>query len=172
MDSITHLTNKLTAERARQPTAPQQQDLHQQDPQPETAPPPYNHLEAIPDSDVDSDADDDNDSPPTPTPVKLTINATHSIHGSNNIVPTSPTPLADAAKFSTLLMHAVNSLNAAAAGRGVKVNLTINCGITVVGDKNVVGNVGIRPKMPAQVAKVVNGVATVAGAKRKAEEVS
>lgn len=168
MDSITHLSHKLIAERARQ----QQQQRQQQNSTSETAPPPYTC------SEEDSDFDEDDCDEPS-MPVKLTLNAAHSIHGSNNLIPTSPTPLADATRFSTLLLHAVNQINAATAAsnstadrrsrgrRGVKVDLTINCGLTVIGDRNVIGNVGVRPKNP--VGAVSSNAAAVVGAKREAE---
>ncbi|KAH0300848.1 hypothetical protein KCU71_g11760, partial [Aureobasidium melanogenum] len=56
-------------------------------------------------------------------------------------------PLADATRLSTLLLAAVQSLNAAKTSASesgsrtpvLQVSLTINCGITVIGDKNVIG---------------------------------
>ncbi|KAI7523288.1 hypothetical protein KC331_g18755, partial [Hortaea werneckii] len=95
------------------------------------------------------------------------LNAAHNIQGSNNLVPTSPSPLADATRFTTLLLAAVKQLNAAATSDPLSssssrifpaakrappltVDLTINCGITIVGDRNVVGNVSLKPKAPAQ----------------------
>ncbi|KXT19036.1 hypothetical protein AC579_8722 [Pseudocercospora musae] len=152
--SITHLTQKILAERARQ---------QQANPTPDAPPPPYSEE----DDDMDSENEDE-------LPVKLTLNATTSIKGSNNLVPTSPSILQDATKFSSLLLHAVNQINAAYTHanseaaqsskmrRHLKVDLTINCGVSVVGDRNVIGNVGLRPKNQATDA--------VAGAKRKAEE--
>ncbi|KAI7523232.1 hypothetical protein KC331_g18793, partial [Hortaea werneckii] len=94
------------------------------------------------------------------------LNAAHNIQGSNNLVPTSPSPLADATRFTTLLLAAVKQLNSAASdplsssasrifpaakrAPPLNVDLTINCGITIVGDRNVVGNVSLKPKAPAQ----------------------
>ncbi|KAK4547384.1 hypothetical protein LTR36_001040 [Oleoguttula mirabilis] len=168
MDPIEQLCHKINTERT-------YQSLRQQPTPPETAPPPYTP------SDDDSDSDDD-DEPDTSSPLKLTINAAHSIQGSNNLVPTSPTPLADATKFSTILLAAVKQLNSVAdnAGdgksrRAVKIDLTINCGITVIGDRNVIGNVGLKPKSSAQAmagpGDIMGGQAAnaVTGAKRKAE---
>ncbi len=168
MDPIKHLSQKLQAERARM--APQQRPTP-----PDTAPPPYKP------SDSGDDSDDDNSDNDTPSsqPLKLTINAAHSIQGSNNLVPTSPTPIADATKFSTLLLHAVHQINRATAGsttkRPINIDLTINCGITVIGDRNVVGHVGLKPKSPAEAIAgpgAVMGKDVVVGAKRKVEEVS
>ena len=157
MDPITQLSQKLLAERARQ--GPQQQRS--------PPPPPY----APSDSGEDSDNDEHEEDEPASSPLKLTINAAHSIQGSNNLVPTSPTPLADATKFGTILLHAVKQLNNAhvKSGRAVKVDLTINCGITIVGDRNVIGNVGLKPKAPSN---AIGSPGAVAGAKRKAEDVS
>ncbi len=163
MDPIAQLTQKLLVESARQPIQRQQQQ-----PTPDTAPPPY-------EDDSDSESDDV-DSTTQSSPLKVTINAAHQIQGNNNLVPTSPTALADAAKFSTILLHSLNAINNA-AGQGaqqrrpVKLDLTINCGITVVGDRNVVGNVGLKQKSPMAVVGAGEAANAVAGAKRKAEEV-
>lgn len=164
MDSITHITNKMLAERARQ---------QRQHTPAESAPPPYSA------ADDDSDSEDDEDEPPVP--MKLTVNAAHNIQGCNNLIPTSPQPLADATKFSTLLLHALNQINAANAAtscdvtcsrkrrRALKVDLTINCGITVVGDRNVIGHVAMKQREPVPGA---SSNAAVAGAKRKAGDSS
>ena len=162
MDSLSHMTQKLLAERAR--NASQQR---QQNPEDINAPPP-----PYSESENDSDADEDDDEEEPESPMKLTINATNSIQGSHNLVPTSPTPLSDATKFSTLLLHAVKQLNAAAEANkslgSLKVDLTINCGITVIGDRNVVGNVGLKPKAPG--AGGAAPAPAIAGAKRKADD--
>ena len=169
MDPFTQISQKLLAERARQASQQQQRSSL-----PEAAPPPYTP------SDSGDDSDDEQEAEPS-SPVKLTINAAHSIQGSNNLVPTSPTAIADATKFSTVLLHAVNQINNATntsdlkSRRSVKVDLTINCGITVVGDRNVIGNVGLKPRaLPSavDVPDTVLGSNVVAGAKRKAGEVS
>lgn len=166
MDPITHISQKILVERARQ-------NSQQRSPI-EAAPPPYTS------SDSGNDSDDEEEDDEPQSPLKLTINAPHSIQGSNNLVPTSPTPLADATKFSSLLLHAVNQMNNVANApdmkprRNVKVELTINCGITVVGDRNVIGNVGLRPRPPpTAIAGPIGGLGSnaVVGAKRKAEEV-
>ena len=174
MDPITHITQKIMAERACQTTQRQPSTL------PDTAlPPPYTPSDSDGDS-TDRDDDDDDDAPPS-SPVKFTINAANSIQGSNNLVPTSPTPLADAMKFSTVLLHALKQINDVVTSsdakprRKVKVALTINCGITIIGDRNVIGNVGLKPKSPPDAiadSGAVMGASTVAGAKRKVEEVS
>jgi hypothetical protein len=165
MDAVTQIAQKMAAERARNVTPVQ--------PPPETDPPPYSLSE---DDDDDSDSDNEEDSPPV-QPLKLTINAAHSIRGTNNLVPTSPSPLSDATKFSTLLLHSINQINNAqnSSRRPLRVDLTINCGITVIGDRNVIGAVGLRPKGGSD---VIEGAvpdlrsSAVVGAKRKAEEVS
>lgn len=162
MEQVTQLANKMIAERARNIS-----NITPPTEAPEIDPPPYAASEA-------SDSDDEDDNEPATRPLKLTINAAHSIHGSNNLVPTPPTPLADATKFSTLLLHAVNQINNAVAAsprRPLRVDLTINCGITVIGDRNVVGAVGLRPKSVPEIPTAVAPPACV-GAKRKAETVS
>ncbi|TKA72035.1 hypothetical protein B0A55_05739 [Friedmanniomyces simplex] len=173
MDPIQHICNKLNAERAR----------YQQAPSTSEPPPPYTPSDTDSDNDGDDDPEAADEDAFTSSPLRLTINAAHQIQGSNNLVPTSPSALADASKFSALLLTAVNQLNAAPdAKRRLKVDLTINCGITVIGDRNVIGNVGLKPKsqlpaqavaMPGADAAVVASAqweSTVAGAKRNADE--
>ncbi|RMY66614.1 hypothetical protein D0863_08320 [Hortaea werneckii] len=176
MDSLAQLSQKVNTE---QTTQSLYQQLHQQQqPTPDSAPPPYmpsEHDDFEDDSDEDSDEDNEpiHHHPTPPSPLKLTLNAAHNIQGCNNLVPTSPSPLADATRFSTLLLAAVQQLNAAAAAAAaseppshpfpsssrrspaskrapLSVDLTINCGVTIVGDRNVVGNVCLKPKAPAQ----------------------
>ena len=171
MDTITQLTNKIMAERAHQPVVHQAID---------TAPPPP-YTESTSDSDDDSDDEEEE-------PMKLVINANHTVHGSNNLVPTSPSILADATKFSAILLSAVTQLNNAVAAANaqtgqphcLRVDLTINCGIAVVGDRNVIGNIGLKPKAPTLTPNGFTAAVTddttmgaesaVAGAKRKAND--
>lgn len=180
MATLQHLTNKIMAERARHPQS-QSQDQTQERATHTSPPPPYTT------SDTDSsDTDSDSDSDPDSEPMNLTINASHTIHGSNNLVPTSPSALADATKFGTILLNAVTQLNNAAAAqnasnapgqpRPLRVNLNIFCGVTVVGDRNVIGNVGLKPKVPgaamaAREGQPVPAIAdAVVGAKNGVEE--
>jgi hypothetical protein len=149
-------------------------------------PPPYeDSLDSESDA-SDAEADEDEHSPHQP--LKLCINAASSVHGCNNVVQTPPPPFADISKFSTLLLHAMNQISAASntskpsprrRQRTLKVDLTINCGITVIGDRNVVGGIGLRHK--AAIATVPGSStatnapdsdAVVIGAKRKADDVS
>ena len=172
MDTITHLTNKIMAERAHQPVVHQAID---------TAPPP-------PYTESNSDTDDDSDDDDEEEPMKLVINANHTVHGSNNLVPTSSSILADATKFSTILLSAVTQLNNAVAAANaqtgqphcLRVDLTINCGIAVVGDRNVIGNIGLKPKAPTLRPNgitpstaddtAMGAESAVVGAKRKAND--
>lgn len=133
---------------------------------------------------------DDEAYEPDPSPVTLTLNANTTICGTNNIVPQTSSPLADATRFSALLLHAINKLNAAATevsgtasnSSGVSsgvagvsggddttrrpavlhVNLTINAGLTVLGHGNVVGNLDSK-----RAAGVGAGAAVGRGKKRK-----
>ncbi|KAI7277606.1 hypothetical protein KC345_g6533 [Hortaea werneckii] len=171
MDPLAQLSQKVTTEQTNQSVY---QQLHQQQPTPDSAPPPYmpsEHDDYEDDSDEDSDEDnvpDNHQHPTPPSPLKLTLNAAHNIQGSNNLVPTSPSPLADTTRITTLLLAAIQQLNAAASEplspstfssstrspaskrAPLTVDLTINCGVTIVGDRNVVGNVSLKPKAPAQ----------------------
>ena len=105
---------------------------------PDTAPPAYT---AEPPEDNISDFGDEDD----PSPISLTLNAGTQVEGAGNMIATPP--LADATRLSTLLLAAVQRLNSVkteATETGshppvLHVNLTINCGITVNGDRNVIG---------------------------------
>ena len=155
------------ADRTRHPTTGQEQPI-------DTAPPP-------PYTDDDSDIS----SYESEEPQKLVINAEHRIVGTGNLVSINPSTLADASKFSAILLNAIAQLNAAAnsdAGnsdsqaRRLCVDLTINCGVSISGSRNVVGNIGLKRKAPiampdggATTAGVVLGAeGAVGGAKRKA----
>lgn len=194
MDGLLHATRKILIERARATT--------QQDPDsiPDTAPPAYSAIApsthpvaADPyDSEDDDDDDEDDDSTEDPSPVTVTLDATTSVQGQNNLVATGAA-LADATRFSALLLAAVQSLNAraeeearlaalappasSAAGAGatprairpiLRVNLVLNCGINVVGDKNVVG---YRPAAKAGQGQEQQVMQPLQGVKRKADEV-
>ena len=83
-----------------------------------------------------------------------------------------------------MLLSAIARLNAAANADGdgqtrqLCVDLTINCGVTVMGSRNVVGNIGLKRKAPvipmpdgSKDAEVVLGSeGAVGGAKRKADD--
>jgi hypothetical protein len=138
-------------------------------------PPPYT------DADDSGLSDSDSDSDPRDIwerPQRLTINAGRTITGVGNLVsPSSLTELAEAKAFGTTLLAVISQLNnsASAGGRGRRLNvdLTINCGITIVGHKNVVGipmrrNAEGKFTPSAPEATVVG--AAVGGAKRKAED--
>lgn len=171
MSPIAHITNKTMADRTRQPATHQIQDAEEQ--AMDTAPPP-------PYTDADSDAGDYEQQQPH---HKLTINAEHKITGQGNLVPLNPSVLADATKFSAILLSAIARLNSAANADGdgqtrqLCVDLTINCGVAVVGSRNVVGNIGLKRKAPvpmpdgSKAAEVVLGSeGAVGGAKRKADD--
>jgi hypothetical protein len=110
-------------------------------------------------------------------PQKITINAGRKIKGVGNLVsPASLSALSEAKLFSTTLLAVISQLNNSAGAGGrrrrLNVDLTINCGITVVGHKNVVGipmrrNAEGKFTPSASEATVVE--AAVAGAKRKAD---
>ena len=160
MDQVIQIANRMIAERTRNIT-------HVQAP-PEVEPPPYAASDA-----EDSDDEDDEDQDGRSHSLKLIINAAHSIRGNGNLVPTSPAPLADPTKFSTVLLHALNQINnvaTASPSKPLRVELTINCGNTIIGHHNVVGAVGMRPKGGPE--SPTDGGSVTVGAKRKAEEVS
>lgn len=143
-------------------------------------PPPY--------TDVDSDDAEDYEQQQQPH-HKLTINADHKITGQGNLVPLNPSILSDATRFSAVLLKVIAQLNAAANADGdghtrpLSVDLTINCGVHVIGSRNVVGNIGMKRKAPviptpegsvatSEVVDVGVGAegAVIGGAKRKADD--
>jgi hypothetical protein len=146
-----------------------------------TAPPP-------PYTDADDEGNDDSDSDSDPRdiwgrPQKITINAGRSIKGVGNLVsPASLSALSEAKLFSTTLLAVISQLNnsvgAGGCGRRLNIDLTINCGITIVGHKNVVGfpmkrndDGKFTVAMPSSSEGEAKGAeAAVAGAKRKADD--
>ncbi|KAK5115935.1 hypothetical protein LTR62_000391 [Meristemomyces frigidus] len=167
MDPLQHLYHKLNAERTFQSLR------HQQATPPLTGPPPYT-TGPEEEMDFDSDSDDTDPNEERPSPIRLTINAAHSIHGSNNLVPITPNPLTDATRLSTVLLSALHQLQTAtsdetldissaaelnaqarpikrarAPKKTMRVAVVINCGITVIGDRNVIGNIALKPKSPS-----------------------
>jgi hypothetical protein len=175
MSPTTHITNKTMADSTRQPASTFIQQIQQADQvmEMDTAPPP-------PYTDADSDSEDYDQQ------HKLTINAEHKITGQGNLVPINTSVLADATKFSAILLNAIAQLNSAANADGdgqtrpLCVDLTINCGVHVIGSRNVVGNIGMKRKAPIQMPESSTATAAekanlgaesaVGGAKRKAED--
>jgi hypothetical protein len=131
MDSLMHSCQKIMLERA----TGEEGEHHPQELS-DIPPPAYTAEDNLSDSE-----DEDED----PSPISLVLNADTKVHGTGNMIATPP--LADATRLSALLLAAVQSLNAARANATasgsptpvLQVNLTINCGITVIGDKNVIG---------------------------------
>lgn len=186
---MSHVTNKTMADRTRPRRQSfstymqqiQQADQADQDQAIDNGPPP-------PYTDVDSDTEDYEPQQQQQPHHKLTINADHKITGQGNLVPLNPSLLSDATRFSAVLLKVIAQLNAAANADGdgqarpLSVDLTINCGVHVIGSRNVVGNIGMKHKAPvvltpegstAAATGVVKGDggaegAVVGGVKRKA----
>jgi hypothetical protein len=138
-------------------------------------PPPYTDADDSGISDSDSDSDPRNI---WERPQKITINAGRKIKGVGNLVsPASISALSEAKLFSTTLLAVISQLNNSAGAGGrrrrLNVDLTINCGITVVGHKNVVG-IPMRRiaegKFTPSASEATVVEAAVAGAKRKADD--
>jgi hypothetical protein len=171
MPTFNPFTNKTMADRTRQPAIEEAINT--------APPPPYTDADA----DYDFYTSEDHEQQ---QPHKLTINAEQKVHGTGNLVPINPSTLADASKFSAILFKAIAQLNVAASANAdadgatprLWVDLTINCGVSVVGSRNVVGNVGLKRR--ASVTKlegskgvgslVLGGEGAVGGAKRRAED--
>ncbi|KAF2722656.1 hypothetical protein K431DRAFT_311628 [Polychaeton citri CBS 116435] len=142
---------------------------------PSIDPPPYSA------NDDDGDSEDDEEDEESLTPVKLVVNAVQTIRGSNNILPMPTTVLADVTKLSqslAIIMSDVDQAFQAVRGeasqrrrKALKLDLTVHCGVTVIGDRNVIGNVALRPKpSPSSVLSEGSQNVTTTGAKRPAEE--
>jgi hypothetical protein len=181
MSPITQqIANKTMADRTRQPASTFIQQIQQADQAMDNAPPPPY---------TDADSDDAEDYEQLQQQHKLTINADHKITGQGNLVSINPSVLADATKFSAILLKTIAVLNAAAtstaggdgndqARRPLCVDLTINCGVHVIGSRNVVGNIGLKrkaavptPEGSSTAAEMVDlgAEGAVGGAKRKAD---
>lgn len=172
MDSLLHATRKIILERANTTPAQQQQQEADDSEIPDVAPPAYCAEE---EQDAAPMASEDDEYEKDPSPITLTLNARTDVQGEGNLI--AAPALADATRFSALLLAAVQSLNAkaeaeaqlvsatATAGEGIKVrpvlnvNIVLDCGVTIRGDRNVVG---YRTSSQPMVAS---------GLKRKADEV-
>ncbi|KAF2428858.1 hypothetical protein EJ08DRAFT_650835 [Tothia fuscella] len=115
-------------------------NFNTQDQEAEALPPPYTPP-------TENLFDEEEEAPAT----TITIHAPTVIHGSNNIVSLSPI---DTPRLAALLASALNQKNQATllSGRQSNFNFTFNCMVNVVGDRNVIGNVGLRSRAGAPVA--------------------
>ncbi|KAF2496308.1 hypothetical protein BU16DRAFT_617762 [Lophium mytilinum] len=119
----------------------------------------------------DSDSEDDD--------TTVVINASTQIRGSGNVI---AMPLIDAPRISAALFSVLKSHS---TGKRGTVNVQIHCGVSIIGERNVVGlqGVGLRPKAAATTpaaatpqkdgereSEVVEEVRSTAGMKRKADE--
>jgi len=147
MDSLPYALQKIMIERANSGNLPTPTPSPTAD-----APPAYTaHADTFPDEDETED----------PDPVSLVLNAATTVRGSDNIVSLLSSPLADATRFSALLLAAVQKLNAAAEQATVegkerpvlRVDLTINAGLNVLGNRNVVGNAPVKNPVPQKGTK-------------------
>jgi hypothetical protein len=134
MDSLLHSCHKIMLEQ--QSSGNNEHPQHSPD---AAAPPAYTQKDDMAELEDIGDECQDED----PSPVTLTINAGSHINGSGNMI--AAPPLADSTRLSTLLLAAIQSLNHARSSDTsqsfsiLHVDLTINCGITVNGDGNVIG---------------------------------
>lgn len=95
---------------------------------------------------ADDEDEDEDEHEEDPSPISLTLNTAPRISGRDNIVLPNASPVADQVRFTTLLLAALQQLNAKAGteiGGGqqlpvLSINLTINCGLTITGTGNVV----------------------------------
>lgn len=107
-------------------------------------PPPY----CEDDSDSDHDPEDEGRNPD----IRLLINAEQVVRGSHNLVPINGAHILQAAKINTVLLNVINDINKSNCNprRPLKVHVNLNCGVNVVGDRNVIGNFGVAPRLPPQ----------------------
>lgn len=146
-------------------TATSHQDEH------EGVPPP-SYDEAVKDSD-----DEDEYIEPD---VSLTIDAAQHIRGTGNLVPSGQVHVAQAVRFSTMLINTVcgtlkdqatssASLNPIERRRPLQIKILVDCKISVVGDRNIVGAFAINHKSAAS-KQQDTACNAAAGVKRPAEE--
>jgi hypothetical protein len=106
--------------------------------------------------------------------TNITFNSPVTIHGSNNIV---SFPSLDLIRMAATIIATVSQKAGLEPSKNTSIQ--VNYGVTVIGDKNVVGSVGIRPLGPRQqqgqqaatVAAAPSGNGASFSLKRKAEEV-
>ena len=120
------------------------QILHQTIARLTQAPPPYtppmpNPLAAHFDG-VDDDSGDEDDEEPRGHQVSLTINGATSIHGSGNVVAMHPF---DGAKAAAVIVSSLKDMMKSEGGRPTTLKVQINCGISIVGDRNVLRHGGL-----------------------------
>jgi hypothetical protein len=126
----------------------------------------------------DGQEEEDEEEETTPS-TNITFNSPITIHGHNNIVSFSS---ADFTRMAAMIVATVQKSTTVEPSRNININ--VNCGITVVGQRNLIGNGGIRPmalrqQMGQQVAAAAAATTTVptgtgassSSLKRKAEEV-
>jgi len=132
----------------------------EEDSTPTMLPPPYTSpTPAEEDLDVD-----DEECNPQPSQTTIHINASTTIRGSHNLVTTTPL---DTAHLAAAVISALRQHNAQ-VGAG-NLHVRIDRGVSIVGDRNAVGALGIRARQPV----AVNGAMAAkmaAARKRKAEE--
>lgn len=102
----------------------------------EVLPPPY----TPPVEDMFGDDGEEEES--TVPTTNITINAPTSVHGSHNVVSLSSM---DPSRLTAILMSALNQKLQQTEQQN-NYNIQLNCGITVMGDRNVIGNVGVRSR--------------------------
>nr|POE58674.1 hypothetical protein CFP56_68349 [Quercus suber] len=117
------------------------------------APPPYLEAQDEPDPMANESAQLQDES------VTLTINAPHEIRGDSNVA--SVMPLVDATRYCTVLLTSIKQLMQRDDTMGhvprPPLNLVINCGVTVVGDRNFIGTPLPRPQQALPGLRMVNG---------------
>ena len=159
MESLLHALSKSAADAAAN---------HHSTTLPDSAPPPA--YSARPDLGTDMDDEEDGPEPST----TITVNASTNIQGSSNLTNLTHT---DPARLVAIVLGALNTSSARASRRG-DVHLNINCGITIVGDRNLVGAPAesvLRARAAAGMARRPSAASDASpseGRKRKADDVS
>nr|POE47484.1 hypothetical protein CFP56_00815 [Quercus suber] len=139
--------------------------------QPDTAPSPYvqarNNPAPLPADELPNPYDE---------PITLTVNVPYEIKGDLNVA--NVVPLVDATRYCTVLLTSIKQLvqqdGALARVPRPQINLVVNCGVSVVGDRNFIGAPVPRPQLVLATG-VVNGerlqqaVPVLAGTKRSAQ---
>jgi hypothetical protein len=99
-------------------------------------------------------------------PSSVLINASTQIRGTGNVV---AIPLVDAPRISAALFAVLKAQSAVGVARRGAINVQIHCGVTLVGDRNVVGltGMGSRTKAAATTTTTTTTITTATGAPQR-----
>jgi len=134
----------------------------EQDTSPTTLPPPYTGPTPA-EEDLDAGDEEYNQQPP----ASIYINCSTIIRGSQNVVTKTPW---DTIQLAATVMAVLRDTNSQITANNTQVR--IDRGVNIVGERNLVGAFGLRPRQPPVAANTTTAPRVAAPRKRKAEEQS